>query len=285
MTLPWIFCAAPRAKNFCLYLSHKAVHAPFQPPKSYQGIYNREDLHLPPEYKERGLNYKFCYPHSSSGLLRPGTMEEQYRSYCETLKALDDSIVRVFEELDKLKLPDNTVIIWAGDNGYMWGEHCLVDKRFAYEESMRIPWLVRAPGIIPAAGAIIDEMVLNIDLAPTFLDLAGLPIPHDMQGASFKPLLQGKNSPWRKSFLYEYFNDPSMPAPPIIAARTDDMKYVKYEKNRLPEELFDLKNDPRETTNLAADAASHARKQQMEEELRRLVKETGYQPGPGFGKI
>jgi len=245
------FLRQARSKNFCLYLSHKAAHAPFQPPSSYKGIYDREDLRLPPEYLARGLNFKFCAPHSSSGILRRGTMEDEYRRYCETLKALDDSLARVFEELDKLKLLEQTVIIFAGDNGYLWGEHNLVDKRFAYEESMRIPFLVRAPGIISAPGKNIDQMVLNIDLAPTLLELAGLPIPEDMQGMSFKPLLQGKNIPWRKSFLYEYLYDPPHPVPSLLAVRTETMKLVKYDKNKLPDELYDLAADPRELNNLS----------------------------------
>lgn len=279
------FLRQARGRNFCLCLSHKAAHAPFQAPEAYRGIYDQEDLRLPPEYLAHGLNFKFCAPHSSSGILRRGTMEDEYRRYCETLKALDDSLARVFEELAKLKLLEQTVIIFAGDNGYLWGEHKLVDKRFAYEESIRIPLLVRAPGIVSSPGQNIDRMVLNIDLAPTLLELAGLPVPGEMQGVSFRPLLEGKNVPWRKSFLYEYPYDPPYALPGLLAVRTETMKLVKYEKNKLPDELYDIENDPRELSSLSSNPAHADRKRQLQTELERLALEAGLPRNSALGRI
>ncbi len=270
------FLQAASGKNFCLYLAHKAAHAPFAPPPAFKGAYRDQALPLPPEYRERGLNFRNSYMHTASGLLTGKSMEQEMRAYYETLAAFDNSLGRVFEELDRQKILDRTVIVFAGDNGYMWGEHRMIDKRVAYEESMRIPFLVRAPGILPSAGANIAEMVLNIDLAPTFLELAGAPVPDSMQGMSLKPLLTAKPSTWRESFLYEYFYDPPYPIPANLAVRTRDKKYIRYENGKWPEELFDLQNDPREQTNLASKPEAQSQKQQLVAELKKLLKETGY---------
>lgn len=269
------FLREAQGKNFCLYLAHKTCHAPFSAPEKYRGIYDQAELNLPAEYLAKGLKWKYSSQHQASGFMRKAGMEAELKKYYETLKALDDSVTRVFEQLDRLKLIDNTVVIWAGDNGFLWGEHNLVDKRFAYEESIRIPLLVRAPGIIPNPGANIDRITLNIDLAPSILDLAGLPTPSDMQGRSFKPLLQGKAAAWRTGFFYEYFYDPPFPVPTLFAARTEDMKYIRYENDKLPKELYLLKSDPREQLNLAADHKYGAQKSRMADELDRLREAAG----------
>lgn len=272
------FLKQSQGKNFCLYLAHKTAHAPFATPAPYKEMYKNEKLSLPSEYLEKGLNFKYASMHTSSGILSPGGMEGEARRYFENLKALDDSLARVFEELDRQKILDRTVVIFAGDNGFLWGEHNLIDKRFAFEESIRIPFLVRAPGIIKNPGANIEEMALNIDLAPSVLDLAGLPVPSDMQGASIKPLLSGSNGGWRQSFLYEYFYDAPYPVPTLVAVRTDTKKYVRYEDNKLPEELYDLAKDGKEKTNLAPDPAYVNQKRELAYELRKLLEDSGY-PG------
>src|SRR2546423_4640112 len=123
-------------------------------------------------------------------------------AYFRTISAADDCLGRILQTLDDLKLADNTIVIFASDNGYYLGEHTLGDKRSAYEESMRIPLIVRFPKTV-AAGGVIDQMALNIDLAPTLLDFAGVAIPATMQGRSWRPLLEGKPADWRKVFFYE----------------------------------------------------------------------------------
>jgi len=270
------FLKDAQGKNFCPYLAHKAAHAQFATPAPYKGMYKNDKLCLPPEYLDKGLDARYASMHLPMGLLGGNDMEKEERKYFETIKALDDSLARVFEELDRQKILDRTVIIFAGDNGYLWGEHNLIDKRFAFEESIRIPFLVCAPGIIQSPGKNIDAMTLNIDLAPSILDMAGLPLPADMQGASFKPLLSGKNDGWRQSFLYEYFYDAPYPVPGLVAVRTADMKYVRYENNKLPEEMYDLGKDPKEKTNLAPDPGRKIQKQEMVSLLKTLLDKTGY---------
>ena len=270
------FFQEAQGRNFCLYLSHKSAHTPFQSPAPFRDKYKNQKLDLPPEYLEKGLDFKYSSLHPASGLLSKSTMEAEMRKYFETIEALDASLGKLFEELDRLKLLDRTVIVFAGDNGHLWGEHRLIDKRFAYEESIRIPFLARGPGLIPNPGALIDEMILNLDLAPTMLDLAEVKIPEAIQGMSFKPLLQNKPIDWRKSWLYEYFYDPPYPAPDIVAVRTKNMKYVRYANNKLPEQMFDLKADPKEMNNLAAKPEDAIKKQALISELERLLKQTGY---------
>lgn len=179
-------------------------------------------------------------------------------NYFRCISAVDENVGRVLALLDSLNLASNTVVVFAGDNGYFLGEHGLGDKRSAYEASMRIPLLLRYPAGVKA-GTLIDEMVLNIDLAPTFLDLAGIAVPREMQGASWTPLFRGKTRGWRQAFLFEYFFEPGLPATPaLLAVRTSDSKLIVYPGHDNWTEMFDLRRDPDETRNLANDPA-HAR--------------------------
>ncbi|MBW2650028.1 MAG: DUF4976 domain-containing protein, partial [Deltaproteobacteria bacterium] len=137
-------------------------------------------------------------------------------------------------------------MIYAGDNGIYWGEHRLVDKRFAYEEVIRIPYVIRYPNFIRNPGRRLSQMVLNIDLAPTILELAGLRVPGNMQGTSIAPLLASKDIPWRKSWLYEYFVDFPYTVPQMYALRTRNYKYIEYQSGCYPPELYDILSDPKE---------------------------------------
>lgn len=231
-------------KPFCLYLSHKAVHHPFLPPSDLDKLYENEKLPLPDEYDSwvswfNGLVF--------SGVLGP--LERDYRNYCEALVSVDRQVGRVLDWLDKNGLAEDTIVVYAGDNGYFWGEHRLVDKRWPYEESIRVPLIVRHPRSVANAGQSAPQMALNLDVAPTIMEMAGLPIPEKMEGQSLAPVLKDRNAPGRKAWLYEYFKDFPYNVPELKAVRTDRYKYVKYEGKR-PDELFDLKNDPREKHNL-----------------------------------
>src|SRR5207249_2444368 len=118
---------------------------------------------------------------------------EMIRNYFRTLSAIDDNVGRLLKALDDLGVADNTIVVYTSDNGFYLGDHGLGDKRSAYDESLRIPFLVRYPKLGAAArGKALDQMILNIDLAPTFLDLASVPVPKEMQGRSWRPLLEGK---------------------------------------------------------------------------------------------
>ena len=199
-TLPPTVCATTLAVGirkktspFCLYLSHKAVHHDWKPPAHLKGRYKDADLsHLAPESDKyntwTGLNWL-------EGTM--SNMHSVYKRYHECLASVDEQVGRLVDVLDQKNLLENTVIIYAGDNGYMWGEHRLYAKHYPYEESIRIPYIVRAPDyFVSDPGRRVRQMVLNIDLAPTLLEMAGLKVPEAMQGESF--LDMSKN--WRPNW-------------------------------------------------------------------------------------
>lgn len=243
------FLRRQRGKPFLLALGYKTCHGPFSPPdrrsKDYEGERSRPvpNLELAPPYrKPSGPEHKVA-----ADFIAPDS--PKLLGYMRCIAAMDEGVGRILDELQKLGLTDNTVVVFASDNGYYLREHGLGDKRTAYEESLRIPLLVRWPGRA-ARGRLIDEMVLNIDLAPTILDLAGVPVPRQMQGRSWRPLLEGKDANWRNAFYYEYIYEPPFASPAVQAVRTERAKLIRYPGHPEWTELFDLQNDPYEISNL-----------------------------------
>ena len=195
--------------------------------------------------------------------------------YLRHIAGADDNLGRLLKTLDDLGLTDDTVVVAASDNGYYLGEHGLGDKRSLYEESLRIPMLVRYPRLFPK-GKVVDEIVLNIDLAPTFLELGGVAVPAAMQGKSWVPLLTGKNPVWRQSFLAEYFYERNFNTPTIVGIRTANAKLVKYPGHPEWTEVFDLALDSYEMKNLAADSSKSEMQARLSAEFDAQVKATGY---------
>jgi arylsulfatase A-like enzyme len=231
---------------FCVYLAHKAPHQPFDPPPELRTLYDDADVSrtLPPGYhpfihmKEGGTYY---------GVM--GSVGKKYLDYHRVITAMDQQIGRLLSELDRLGIADNTIVVYASDNGYFWGEKQLIDKRFPYEEATRIPLIVRYPGKIKNPGRSSEELVLNVDLAPTLLQLAGLKIPAAMQGMDFGPILANKNIRLRNSIHMEYFKDFPYNVPEWDAVRTDCFLYVEY-RGQKSTELFDIQKDPRTMHNI-----------------------------------
>jgi arylsulfatase A-like enzyme len=185
---------------------------------------------------------------------------------------VDENIVKLLAALDALGLAEDTVVVYASDNGYYLGEHCSGDKRSLYDESLRIPFLVRYPRLF-GKGITVDDMVLNIDLAPTFLDLAGVPVPSEMQGASWKELAAGRRpAAWRTAFFAEYYKELG-DVPTCYALRTATHKLVKYPNRPEWTELFDLTADPYEIKNLASDSALATK---LDADLSALMKTVNY---------
>ncbi|HHP7240636.1 MAG TPA: sulfatase [Cyclobacteriaceae bacterium] len=257
-------------KPFLLYTSHKGVHAQFKPAKRHSGKYENETPAYPPTMFLPGEN-----PHGTDTIGYnyedvPDWVKEQrhswhgvdymyhgqigfeafYRRYSETLLSVDESIGSIIEYLEANDMMENTVIFYMGDNGFSFGEHGLIDKRQAYQESIRVPLLAFGSGIQP--GTIVEQMVQNIDIAPTILEIAGLKSPLNMDGRSFKPLLEGKNpSDWRKRVYYEYYWERPFPqTPTTFAVVTNQYKFIRYYGIWDINELYDIKNDPFEANNL-----------------------------------
>ena len=187
--------------------------------------------------------------------------------------AVDQSVGRVLDTLEVIGATDETFVVLTSDNGLLLGEHGRGDKRIAYEESIRIP-LLASGARVRDAGRVASELVLNIDLAPTLLQLAGVPIPLTMQGRSLVPILADEPSTWRESFLYEYFQEPGKPAiPRIRGVRTQNWKYTQFPDRQDIEELYHLATDPHELENLAADPEAQAKLIELRVELERLSQE------------
>jgi arylsulfatase A-like enzyme len=199
------------------------------------------------------------------------------RGYFGCLAAVDENVGRLLAKLDELKLAENTVVIFTSDNGFYLGEHGLGDKRSAYEESMRIPLLVRYPKLGERnRGRVDDRLVLNLDVAPTILDLAGETIPNSMQGRTWRRLFQDDIATGRDAFFYEYFYERPYAIPTVLAVRTHTAKLIKYPGHDDWTELFDLRADPYETKNLVNDPASKELLAKMQAWFDREAKAVGF---------
>jgi len=196
---------------------------------------------------------------------------QQYiKDYLRCVSSVDDSVGRVMDFLEDAGLAEDTVVVYTSDQGFYLGEHGWFDKRFMYEESLRMPLIVRFPAEI--APRVADEMVLNLDFAPTFLDYAGAPIPPDMQGESLRPVLAGRTPPdWRRSIYYHYYEYPGSPnIKRHYGVRTERHKLIRFYYDIEAWELYDLEKDPRELNNVYEDPAYAAVVAELKAELERL---------------
>ena len=247
---------------FFMYLSHKGVHGMFHPAQRHAGRYHDKPLPIPKtmantaeNYKDKPLwlkNQRNSWHGVDFAYHRDTNIEEHYRLYCEALLSVDDSIARVRQWLEDNGLANNTLVMYMGDNGFQWGEHGLIDKRTAYEASVRVPLL----GVCPnrwKPGTRIEQVIANIDIAPTVLEAGGIETPADMDGQSFLPLAAGNIEPakWRQNLLYEYYWEFSFPhTPTTFALRTPQYKFIQYHGIWDIDELYDMQNDPHEEHNL-----------------------------------
>ena len=247
-------------KPFFLYLSHKAVHAMFEPAKRHVGKYENAPLEYPASMADTEENYRGKpdwvkeQRNSWHGVdyMYHGQMDfdKFYRQYCETLLSVDDSIGRLLDCLKEIGKADSTLVLYMGDNGFCFGEHGLIDKRHMYEPSMRVPLLAHCPEVIQP-GTKVTQLVQNIDIAPTVLEAAGVKPPEHMDGRSFLPLLAGKDVSWRDAVFYEYYWEANFPqTPTTYGVRTDRYKFIHYHGVWATDELYDMQNDPDEMRNL-----------------------------------
>jgi len=265
------------AKPWSLILGFKTPHGPWEPPTRTKNLYAGEVARTVPNVNTPPIYLGKQNP-TRAGKPVPPT-EPTNLNYFRCVKAMDDCVGRLMKALDQSGFASNTIVIFTSDNGVYLGAHATGDKRSAYEESLRVPFLVRYPALGAAArGRLADEMVLNLDLAPSLLDFAGVPPPREMQGQSWRPLLTGQAVPWRRSWFYEYFaeNQKNTRVPDITAVRTAGAKLIQYPGHPAWSELFDLKTDPYEIHNLFHDPAAASLKAQMLAEHDRLAKEVGF---------
>lgn len=269
------FIRRSKDQPFALYLGFKTPHDKRTPAKRHEATYADVELKKP-------ANWNLGPPWVNNAGWDWDRRVPDRLAYFQTLAGIDDNIGRVLDVLDELNLTENTLVLYMGDNGYYLGEHGLGDKRTAYEESIRIPYILRYPAAVKPA--VRDELVLNLDVAATLLDACGLKPTWKQHGESLLPLVTSApgESPWRKSFLYQNYRDPAFLKVTfdVLAVRSERHKYV--ENNHDPEwtQLFDLKNDPYENDNLTGDPRHAGLLAEMKARLERLKAEVDYVPPP-----
>jgi arylsulfatase A-like enzyme len=303
----------PRDKPFLLFLHHKAPHRNWVPDERNRAKFADKDFPEPPTLRDdyagrpaalpenkqtvtRDLNKTDLKGDPPPGLSGDELLKWKYRRYMQDYLAcvagVDDNVGRFLDHLEKAGLAQNTVVLYTSDNGFFLGDMGMYDKRFMYEPSLRIPLLVRWPGVVQA-GSTTDRFALNIDFAPTFLDIAGQPIPADMQGRSLVPLFKGEApADWRQSMYYRYYHDPGHHNTRAhYGVRTRTHKLIHYWKKDAWE-MFDLVADPNEQKNLAGDPAHKDLFVRLKAELYRLKKKfkdddqfADKQPGGGVDGV
>ncbi len=275
----------PATQPWFMYVSHKAVHSEFVPAPRHAGRY-KDATFVPPKtmaatgdmargrpmwvQNQRNSWHGVDFPYHSD--LDIG---EYYKQYAETLLGVDDSVGRLLDELEKRGQLDSTLVVYMGDNGFAFGEHGLIDKRTAYEESMRVPLLARCPELF-GGGRVVAPMVAGLDIMPTVLDACGAAIPANIDGRSWLPLARGGDAAgWRTELLYEYYWERNFPQTPTVhALRTDRYKFTRCHGLWDIDELYDLADDPLESNNLIFSPAHQQTVRAMRARLFQVLEET-----------
>jgi arylsulfatase A-like enzyme len=262
--------SGPASVPFCLSVSFKAPHVEDSDSRQFLSDPQDEELYRStvfPYPKTFGTRYTSALPvsvHRSENRRRwavrfstPELYQKSLRAYYGLITGIDRAAGRMIETLRKRGLLENTIIVYTSDNGFYLGEHGLAGKWLMHEESIRVPMLAAGPGI--ASGRRIHEMTLNIDIAPTLLELAGQPAVPSMQGRSLLPFLRGDNPAWREEWFYEHVFNAQGWISPTDGVRIRNWKYVRYPKETpVFEELYDTATDPLEERNLARDPKHNA---------------------------
>jgi len=285
----------PQNKPFFLMFHHKAPHRNWQPDEKHKRQFENFVPPLPAtfddDYKGKSDAARMATNHIDADLnetdlkmkppeglsaaeLKKWKFTRYMQDYLACVAAVDDNVGRFLDFLDTSELRENTIVIYTSDQGFFLGEHNMFDKRFMYEESLRMPFLVRWPARIKP-GSISKEMILNVDFAPMMLDAAGARTPSDMQGRSFLPILRGeKPAGWRTSMYYRYYHPGHHNVAAHYGVRTVRYKLIFFDKlNQW--ELYDLRNDPLEMHNIYGNKENGSLVTSLKKEMYRLKKELG----------
>lgn len=255
--IDWLEGRPQKDEPFMLYLGHKAAHAFFEPAERHIGMYDDmdivdvtpsvEDMTREPMWVQNQRNswHGVDFPYHATL-----SLPDYKRDYLETLTAVDDSLGRILSWLEESGEAENTYVIFLSDNGFLFGEHGLIDKRNAFEESMRIPLIIWNPEKI-REGVTELASVSTLDLAPTIIELAGADAADQLPGRSLSPLLTGTAEEWGDEIIYEYFWEFNYPHTPTqYAIRDGRWKYIRLHGVWDTDALYDLEADPGETNNL-----------------------------------
>jgi arylsulfatase A-like enzyme len=289
ISIEWLKKRDP-SRPFCLMSQPKAPHREWTPPAKYTNLFADVELPLPTTFDDdyrgrsralseatmrmehlRRTDLKADVPAGLSSEAEKRWRYQRYiKDYLRCVASMDENVGRLLDYLDQSGLATNTIVIYTSDQGFFLGDHGWFDKRFMYEESLRMPLLVRWPGHIKP-GTKNDAMVMNIDFAPTLLEATGVAVPEDMQGRSFLAALEGRRlKRWRASMYYRYYHYPGdHQVQPHYGVRTERHKLIYF--NKLDEwELYDLEKDPRELKNVHAERAYAGTVKKLKAELARL---------------
>ena len=261
----------PKDKPFCLLYQFKSPHRSWMPAARFAKAFDDIEIPVPrtfedrlagrpealraaemaiadmPDFRDRGVSESL--PRAERARLN---LQHLVKNYYRVLLSVDENVGRVLDLLDSEGIAENTIVVYTSDNGFFLGEHGLFDKRLMYEPSIRVPMLVRYPARIRSGIVDTTHMVLNIDVAPTLLELAGVPVPARMHGRSFFPVVTNPSAPWRDAFLHEFYE---YPAEHCVrknrGVRTARWKLIHFWEQPEEWELYDLERDPDEMNNLA----------------------------------
>jgi N-acetylglucosamine-6-sulfatase len=298
------FVSRGRDRPWSLFFAHKAVHPDAE--QAADGTFKMDGYRPAERHQEL---YRGCVFPKKPNMLAPAAIVKQKPAWEEALRlrtsaqsrvlldaihageqeeirlracmmaAVDEGVGKLLDALERTRQLDNTFILFLGDNGYFFGEHGLgPERRFAYEEGIRSPFIARYPGRIKA-GTRVKDLVICQDIAPTLIELAGGKPGPQIQGRSLLPLLAGKRAGWRKSFLMEYWAENAYPwliGMTYKAVRTERHKYIRWisrSRNGELDELYDLDRDPYEVVNVINRPAYRTVREKLRRELRRLVVE------------
>ncbi len=271
------FIQRSRSKPFFVYLSHKAVHAPFVPAERHKHLFAEIPIVRAPSAKD-ALKGKPVLRRPGIKLLPEDpdahSSDEMIRNQLRCLIAVDEGVKRIFDALHRAEQLDQTMIVFSSDNGYFWGEHDLGGKHGPYDEAIRVPLLMRYPKLIKP-GSTLDQFALSIDVGPTMLELAGIDPPEAMQGRTLLLLFRDSSTHSRPSFLTEFFlGSGTNRFPSWQAVRTKDWKYIRYPDHAGMDELYALGSDPHEIDNKINDPRFTMTLGELKTELQRLLEET-----------
>lgn len=286
-----------------LMIGHKAPHSFYFPEPKYDKAFEKVRVPYPetafllddkPDWLRQRLytwhgiygplfDWRKKFPDDSPEAVKD--FEAMTRAYWATLLSVDDSVGRLYELLRQRGELDNTLVVYLGDNGILNGEHGMVDKRTMHEASIRIPLVVRYPGLTPTdQPRVIEEQVLTLDVAPSILELCGAPALESIHGRSWVRLVQKGDPDWRKSWFYHYNYEKQFPyTPNVRGVRTESWKYMHYphgdgKPDRHKAELYNIEFDPEERHNLIDRPKYAPIVAELKRELARLMKETGLTP-------
>ncbi len=285
------FIEQPHSKPFMMHIGHKAPHFPYLPSPQDNDIYKDAPYPAPPivpgDLEAKPVLRRVPPPVDmlqvegvtpepmESRFNRPNDLASVTRDRARCVASMDRGVGMIFDALERTGQLDNTILIFTSDHGYMMGEHGVKEmKRWAYEPSVRVPLLMRYPKLI-AAGSERNQNVLNIDIAPTLLDMAGVKPPTPMHGTSLLPVFQSADAPLRDTFLCEYFLEKCVPrVPDWQSVHHGNWKYIHYPTLSGMDELYDLSSDPKEEKNVIAEASNRQLLDQMKQELTQLLAAT-----------